>query len=387
MKRHVYPIGVWIVSVLVLPIVLLALGFAAFALTDVETLLFDSPQLWWLGAAGPVAGIILLYGVIRRRRSLERFTSAQLAPLLADRLSPGRQALRATLITTAVLLIAAAVIGPRWGLYLEKQKVHGVDVVVAVDVSRSMLARDVEPHRLERAKREIRQQLIERAVFRHSNRLALLAFAGSTSLKLPLTTDHLSFRSKIEAVNIGSAPRGGTAIGAAIRAATDLFEKSPEQAGKILVLFTDGEDHEGSPIEAAREAYDERGIRVFTVGVGDAARTVGAQVPSGSERSSKPLLHDGQIVFSKLDVEGLRKIALAGGGQYAPIKDFHRLVTAMAAMRKTDLTTEERIRHRPRYQWFLAAALILLGLEMIITDRRPSVAKLPQRVWQEEFMS
>lgn len=388
-SRALYPLGSWLTWALLVPLALLGAGFVTVVMTDIDDLVFDNPQLWWLGGAGPAVGLLVLYGMSRRRRALDRFTSPQLAPLLAARISPGRQAFRAALPATAVLMIAAALIGPRWGLYWEKQTVHGVDIVVAIDVSRSMLADDVEPNRLERAKREIRQQLVERPVFQRANRLALMAFAGSTSLKIPLSTDHLAFLSKLEAIHVGSAPRGGTAIGQAIQKATDLFARSPQevQSGlpstKMILLLTDGEDHEGGPVEAAQAAFEEHGIRVFTVGVGDAARTVGARVPAG--KGNRPLLHDGQIVFSKLDVEGLRKIAVAAGGQYAPIRDFHRLVNAMAGLKKTELTTEERLRHRPRYQWFLTMALILLGLETIISDRRASVENLPRRVWQQEF--
>jgi Ca-activated chloride channel family protein len=363
---------------------LIVVGFVVVATTEAHTLLFDSPHLWWLGAAGPVGGLVVLYGVTRRRRALERFASAELAPLLTARLSPARQAFRAGVIVAALVLIAAGVIGPRWGIYVEKQKVRGVDLVVALDVSRSMLADDMVPSRLERAKRDIRQQLTERAVFQGTSRLALLAFAGSASLKLPLTTDHLAFRSKLEGLAIGSAPRGGTAIAEAIRTATDLFATSPEDATKIILLFTDGEDHEGGPVEAAQVAFEEHGIRVYPVGVGDPGRTVGAQVPADGDNRSKPLLYDGQIVFSKVDVAALQRIAEAGGGQYAMLSGLHRLVDAIAAMRKVELTTEERVRHKPRYQWFVASALVLLALELLIGERGAARAHLPQRVWQRE---
>ena len=383
-RRVLYPLSTWIAWALLLPLVLMTLGFVVVATTDAHTLLLDNPHLWWLGGAGPLAGLLVLYGVARRRGALERFTSAELAPLLAARTSPSRQALRASLVVTGVLLIVAAVIGPRWGMHLEKQKVRGVDIVVALDVSRSMLAEDVQPNRLQRARRDIRQQLTERAVFQHAHRLALVAFAGSTSLKAPLTTDHISFRSKLEAIIVGSAPRGGTAIAQVIRSATDLFAKSPQEATKVILLFSDGEDHEGGPVEAAKIALEEHGIRTFTIGVGDPARTVGVQVPVGEDGTRKPLLYDGQIVFSKLDVAGLQQIADAGGGRFAVIHDLHRLVEAIAGMRKAELATEERIRHKPRYQWFLAVALVLLGLETMISERRSSVADLPQRVWQQE---
>lgn len=382
-RSPLYPLMTYAAWVLLLPVALIALAFVLVATSAADTLLFDNPHLWWLGCAVPVAGLVVLYGAVRRGRAIERFASARLAPLLAARMSPSRQAIRAALIVVAILMIVVAVIGPRWGVYLEKQKVYGVDIVVALDVSRSMLARDVEPSRLERAKREIRQQLTERAVLGHANRLALLAFAGSTSLRLPLTTDHVAFRSKLEAIRVGSAPRGGTAIAEAIRASTDLFARSPQEATKIILLFTDGEDHEGGPAQAAQAAFEEHGIRTFAIGVGDPARTVGAQVPSGIG-SSKPLLHDGQIVFSKLDVPGLEEIGQAGGGQFAPIMDLHRLVDAMAGMRKTELTSQERVRHKPRYQWFVAMALLMLALETLISERRSSIANVPQRIWQQE---
>ncbi len=414
-RRSLYPMSIWIAWVILLPLALIALGFALFATTDADTLLFDNARLWWLGGLGPVAGLVVIFGVTRRRRALERFCGtdrssgtdfpvghtdpAPLAPLLAARVSPSRQAIRAAMIVVATLMVATAVIGPRWGIYLEKQKVYGVDIVVALDVSRSMLARDVDPNRLERAKREIRQQLTERAVFQHANRLALLAFAGSTSLRLPLTTDHLAFRSKLETIRVGSAPRGGTAIAEAIRAATDLFARSPEEATKIILLFTDGEDHTGGPVEAAKVAFEVHGIRTFAIGVGDPARTVGVQVPiavddknvrptrQSIDGRSKPLLHDGQIVFSKLDVAGLLQIADAGEGEFAPLPDLNRLVDALAGMRKTRLTADERIRHKPRYQWFLAIALAMLGLETMINERRSSITDVPQRIWQQEVVT
>lgn len=383
--RPIYPVWLWAVWTLLVPLTLLAVGFTVLALTDRDELLLDNQHLWWLGVAGPLAGAVSLYGCFRRRRALEAFTSAQLAPLLTARISPARQAFRAGLLSAAVLLIVGGAIGPRWGMHLEKQRVYGVDIVVALDVSRSMLARDLAPNRLDRAKRVLREQLIDRAAFGQTNRLALLAFAGSTSLKLPLTTDHLAFRSKLDAIQIGSAPRGGTAIGEAIRAATDLFARSPAEATKLILLLTDGEDHEGGPVEAARTAYNEHGIRTYTVGVGDATRPAGAQVPAAPGPNARPLLYDGQIVFSKLNTAALQEIAVAGQGRFTPLSAFHRQVSAMSGLRKTELSMEERIRHIPRYQWFVTAAMCLLLLETLIGDRRPTPAAVPQRIWQQEF--
>ena len=373
----------WITWVLAIPLIVLAGGIALLA-TDIGGLPFDNPDLWWLAAVVPFAGLIYVYGMTRRRRSIARFTSAQLASLIVVRMSPGPQAFRAGLTVLAIVMLVAAILGPRWGIQMEKQKVHGVDIVIAVDVSRSMLARDVEPSRLERAKQEIKRQLTERAAFQRSHRLALLAFAGTTSLKVPLTTDCLAFRSNLANLSMYSAARGGTAIARAIHAAADLFAKSPPEASKIILLFTDGEALEGNPIEAAQDVYEGHGIRVFTVGVGEPALTVGALVPASDTEDGEPVLYDGQIVFSKLHVAGLKEMAEAGRGEYASVQDFHVLVDAISRMRREELSTAERLRHKPRYQWFIAMALLLLGLETMMNDHSKNDVGLPRRLRQVE---
>lgn len=264
---------------------------------------------------------------------------------------------------------------------MEKQKVRGIDVVVALDLSRSMLARDVAPNRLEAAKEALRRQLTERAVFRQAHRLGLLVFAGSASLRVPLTTDHLNFRARLAAQQYGQVSGGGTALARAITTAADMFHVSPSEATRVILLVTDGEDHEGEARDAARRVYQEKGIRVFPVAVGDLERVAGAEVPT-SLNDPKPLLHQGQIVFSRPDVEGLKSIAEAGGGHFAALRDLPQLINAIAGMYRAELTTEERLRHKPRYQWFLAAALFLLVVESMTSEARRGPVLLPRRTWQ-----
>lgn len=381
--RRTYPISLWIVWTAVVPGALAVVAVVIVASVDRSVLVFDRPDLWWLGSLGLVAAMLAVYGAARRRRALAVFASGDLGPLLLAGVSAGRQAFRSGLFVLAIGMLTAAIIGPRWDKYLEKQKVYGRDIVVALDVSRSMLATDVTPYRLARAKQEIRQQLTERGAFAHSNRLALMAFAGTTSLRLPLTTDTLAFQQKLEDIHVGSVPRGGTAIAEAIRAGVELFARSPEQAEKIILLFTDGEDHEGGPVDEAKAAWEGHGIRVFTFGVGDDSSSVGAEVPE-TLGESKPMLHDGQIVFSKLDVDGLRRIADAGHGRYLPVAQLFRAVNLIAGMKRAALSTEERMRHKPRYQWFLAAALALLCLEMLVREARAVREDRVIRTWQRE---
>lgn len=382
-RQRLYPLSFWVFWAAVLPLALIALAVFLAVSSRRDDLVFDRLDLWWLGLAVPVAGLLTIYGAFRRRRAVERFASPRLAPLLIQGLSPAAQSFRGGCFVCAIAFLVMAIIGPRWGIYMEKQRVFGRDIVVALDLSRSMLATDVEPNRLERAKQEIRQQLTERGAFVHENRLALLAFAGTTSLRLPLTTDTHAFRSKLEQLEVGDVPRGGTAIGEAITAAVELFAGSPPEAEKIILVFTDGEDHEGAPVEAAAAAWNQNNVRVYTVGVGDPARTVGAPVPA-APGSDKPLLHDGQIVFSKLNEPSLREIASAGSGEYAPVQQLFRIVNRVGATRKAELSAEERRRHQPRYQWFVAAALLLLFLETIIRSTARPAGEQPQRLWQEE---
>jgi len=386
MRRPVYPLLPWLICAVIVPLGLVAAGAVLTTVIDVHTLLFDHPDLWWLGGVVPSAGILVLVARYGKARALARFASPALAPLLTQRISPLKQAFRAGLLVLALTFLVAAIIGPRWGIYLTQEKVRGVDVVVALDVSRSMLATDVAPNRLEAAKRQIRRQLTERTVFKRANRFGLIAFAGSTSLRMPLTTDTLAFRTKLEALDPSDVPRGGTAVANAIRRGVDLFAKSPEEATRVLMIVTDGEDHEGDPVAEAQLAWEEHHIRVYTLGVGDPSLSVGARVPKSAE-SGKPLLHDGQIVFSKLDVDTLRQVASVGHGQYVPMHHLHELVNAIAGMHQTELSTEDRIRHKPRYQWFVLAALLALALETLMSDARPGEAAVAKRVWQQEALA
>ena len=382
-RKPVYPLGPCLFWAIAVPLVAMGFGTAVVATVDVSTLLFDHPHLWWLGAVVPVAGLLTLWGVWRKRTTMARFASDELAPLLARSVSPGKHAFRGGLFVLAVMFVVGGIIGPRWGIYLSKTKVRGVDVVVAMDVSRSMLASDVPPNRLAVAKQRVRQQLTERTVFKRANRFGLLAFAGSTSLRLPLTTDSLAFRAKLDALDTSSAPRGGTAIAQAIHRATDMFARSPKEATKVLLIVTDGDDHEGDPVAAAQLAWEEHGIHVYTVGAGAATSAAGARVPE-SARSGKPLLYDGQIVFSKLSVPTLKKIAGVAHGEYVPLEQLNQLVDAIANMHQSELTTEDRIRHTPRYQWFVLAALLLLAMETLTGESKPVGDAAPLRLWQQE---
>lgn len=383
MKQVPFSIAGWIVVAVVVPIAIIVAGLLIVVSTDRAALAFDGASYWWVGALIPVVGALMVLGAVGQRRALMRFAGSELIPLLCAGMRPGRKLLRCGLMVCALVFLAAAILGPRWGMYLDKQKIRGVDIVVALDVSRSMLAKDVAPNRIERAKLELKQQLTERGVFRGANRLGLIAFAGATSLRLPLTTDHAAFRNKLDQLAVGSVPRGGTAVAKALDAASDLFAISPADATKIILLVTDGEDHEGAPVETARALFQEQGIRVYTVAAGDPASAVGAQVPMNEKPGAPPLLFENQIVFSKVSDEALKAIASATEGEYVPLESFSRMVARMAALEGKELGTEERMRHRPQYQWFATICLVLLLVESVVRETSSRADDDSARTWQQ----
>lgn len=362
MRGEVHPIGRPIVYAVVLPCALLGSAVTIWALAGASELPLDGAGYApWL-AAIPAAGGLLIWSVVRRRRGVQQF-GGELAPALTATLDCGRSALRGGLNVLAILLTALALLGPRWGRGTERLTGFGVDIVVALDVSRSMWAQDVAPDRLTRAKREI-----ERLTLNPSNRLGLLAFAGSASMKVPLTLDQAFFRSALEKLDPSSAPRGGTAIAEAIYAAGDFFAASPEGATRVILVFTDGEDHEGDPVRAAQEVHEEYGAIVYAVGVGDPNLAAGAQVPVEAG-GKEPLVHEGQIVFSKLNMTALAQVAEAGGGEAVEVAAFRTVVERVEGLEKGKLVDEERLRYTPRYQLFLALGLGALTVQTLLAER------------------
>lgn len=372
-RRSVYPPLPWLLGALIVPTASALIAVFVWALTDIGDAPFDGLGHAWLLLVVPLSGLFILGSVLLRRRALARFSD--LSDILVSRVAPLRQALRAGLFVLALLCFILAVLGPRWGSYLETLRGFGVDIVVALDVSRSMLAKDVAPNRLERARAEIRRLTLD-----PSNRLGLIAFAGAASMKVPLTLDHAFFNATLDEVDPNDAPRGGTAIAEAIYTASQGFAASGEQATKVILVFTDGEDHEGDPVRAAKEVYEKDGGVVFAIGVGDPDSPTGAQVPKAPGHND-PLVHEGQIIYSKLNMEGLDEIAQAGGGQAVDVSRFTSVVNLIDKMDKTKIESEERKRFKPRYQIFLAAGLWALMLQSWIRPTRKGPIEPPRRSW------
>jgi Ca-activated chloride channel homolog len=315
-----------------------------------------------------LAGIVVL-GFARKRRLLERFATPNLLGFLTDQTSVPRQWCKALLVLAAMTLLVLGIIDPRWGVYYEERPQRGIDIIFVLDVSRSMLARDLAPSRLARAKQYI-GDVVDLCA---GDRVGLVTFAGKPVLKCPLTVNYGAFRMILEEVNTRSSPRGGTLIGDAVRTAADSFVDK-DKGHKAIIVITDGEDQESFPVDATHAAFQERGIKVYTVGLGDVSQ--GSRVPIKDDQTGLYLQYGGQEVWTKMNPETLRKMAEAGGGSYIPAGV--KFIDLGQLLYEDRIAREERREfeagrvelHRVQYQWFAGAALLLLLVETWMSDRR-----------------
>jgi len=323
--------------------------------------------LWSLWIVLPVVAGLLVYAHRKRLATAQLFAERAMLGRLLPAGQPARPWLKAGAIVLGIGLLVFAAAGPRFGVYFQEVAQRGADVFVLLDVSRSMTAEDVAPSRLERAKSDIRD-LLARV---RGDRVGLIAFAGKAEVKVPLTNDQGFFEMMLDEIDTTSAPRGGTCIGDAIRKA---IEALPERTDRdqALVLITDGEDHESYPEEAARAAA-ERGIRIFTVGMGDT--TEGARIPVRDESGNlRYMRYAGKEVWSKADEGLLAKLAILTGGAYIPAGtkayDLGQVVYEdhLASLARGEYQSQERRRYHERFQWFAAAGLALLLAQMAVGE-------------------
>jgi Ca-activated chloride channel family protein len=336
-------------------------------------------MLWLLLAIPPALLAFFWWAGRARQRLLTQFIQARLLPALTVGISPTRQKVRAGCLVLAVICLILALARPQWGFDWEEMKLRGLDIVVAIDTSKSMLAEDIAPNRLARAKLAA-LELMQRA---KSDRLGLVAFAGSAFLQCPLTIDDAAFRQSVEALNVNIIPLGGTAIAEAIETALTAFKEGDNY--KVLVLFTDGEDHDSGALEAAEKAAKE-GLRIFTIGIGTAEGEL-LRVKDAQGNSDYIRDEQGNVVKSHLNERLLQQIAGATeGGFYLPLRGAKTIDTlydqGLAKLPKSQHQEKLVRRYHERYHWPLAAAIVLLLVEMVFPERkresRPAAAPSAQ---------
>ncbi|HPM43623.1 MAG TPA: VWA domain-containing protein, partial [Candidatus Omnitrophota bacterium] len=309
----------------------------------------------------------LLFVLRRRKRLMRRFADKNLLPGIGPTVSPKRKAIKMLLIFAAALLALASLARPQWGFEWEEVKRVGLDMLIAIDTSKSMLAKDMKPNRLERSKFAIKD-LVKKL---NGDRIGMVAFAGSAFLQCPLTIDYNGFLLTLDDLSVGTIPRGGTSMASAIREAFSVFQ-GPDKQYKVLVIITDGEDLEGDVLKAVDEAA-KSGIKIFCVGVG----TTDGELIQVSGRGGTAFLEDkqGNAVKTKLNEDLLKKIALSTGGSYirASQSDFGlvRLYDeSISKLEKRDIESKMRKKYHERYQYLLSIALILLLIEPLVSERK-----------------
>ena len=344
---------------------------------------FASPQALWLLLATP---LLLALAVAERRARLRRLMRLGELRVLS-RLMPGastpRRFLLRLLQVAAFALLVIALAGPQYGEHTELLPRKGLDVVFAVDVSTSMRARDVLPDRLERTKAELSQVLRRLG----ENRIGIVAFAGTAFVQCPLTTDVSAARAFLSALDPSVVPQGGTALRLGLQTALNLFEEEQKlnadvgSAGRLLVVVTDGEDHEGG-VEEAAQALKKAGITTMVIGVGS---EIGEPIPitddSGRVLGYKKDRH-GEIVMTRMSPQVLSLVADAAGGRFIdgtkrPDLGMSDVEAAVAGLEKRDLQARVKVDYVDRSAWPIAAALLLLLLSVLLPER-PTRLRRPE---------
>ena len=316
----------------------------------------------------PLLAVFFWWSWRKRQVLMTRFIQSRLLPNLTVGISPLRQKIQMACALGAVICLILALARPQWGFDWEEVKQRGLDIVVAIDTSKSMLATDVAPNRLTRAKLAA-LDLMQQA---KSDRLGLVAFAGSAFLQCPLTIDDSAFRRSVEDLNVNTIPEGGTALAQAIETALTAFKEGDNH--RVLVLMTDGEDHDSGAEAAAKKAADA-GMRIYTIGIGTPE---GEILMIQNEQGHADYIRDeqGNAVKSHLNEELLRQIATDTGGFYLPMRGAKTIDTlyqhsnGLASLPKSESSEKLVKRFHERYQWPLAAAIVLLLIEMLLPESK-----------------
>ena len=331
--------------------------------------------LWFLlAAAAMILGYVMYWRY--RRKSLERLGDRELMESLMPEASTSAHHWKFILLLIGTILLIIAASGPRLGSRLEEVEQEGREVIIALDVSNSMLAEDIKPSRLERSK-----QMISRMVDRmSSDKIGLIVFAGDAYTQIPITDDYPSVKMFLAGAGPDMVSKQGTAIGSAIQLAARSFtgsgdgEETAEQIpNRAIIVITDGENHEDDAVGEATRAR-EKGIRVYTVGLGDPN---GVPVPLRPGSASNRRDSEGQVIVSKLNEKLLVEVAGAGNGAYISGDRVHSLMDELEKLEKSELTTRVFSEFAERFHYFAGFALLFLVLEFFIRSRKnPLVRRL-----------
>ena len=325
---------------------------------------FEEPTYLYLLLLLPFLAAFYLYSNYRRRKAIRKFGDPVLMAQLMPDVSKYRPDVKFWLVFAAIGLFAVLLARPQFGSKLETVKRQGVEVMIALDISNSMLAQDVQPSRLEKAKRLV-AQLVDKM---ENDKVGMIVFAGDAFTQLPITSDYISAKMFLESINPSLISKQGTAIGAAINLATRSFTPQ-EGVGRAVIVITDGENHEGGAVEAAKAAA-EKGIQVSVLGVG---MPDGASIPvEGTNDFRRD--RDGNVVVTRLNEQMCQEIAQAGDGIYVRVDNSNAAQKVIAQeinkMAKADVETQVYTEFNEQFQAVAWIILLLLLAEMLILERK-----------------
>ncbi|HUV00257.1 MAG TPA: VWA domain-containing protein [Bacteroidales bacterium] len=327
---------------------------------------FANPDFLYLLVLLPLMVIIYMINFLRRQRALKRFGNIDFVGKLIPEMSVVRPPVKFFLQLLALVSAVIMVARPQFGSRIEEVKKQGVEVIIALDVSNSMLAEDIQPNRLTRAKQAI-SRLVDNL---ENDKIGLIVFAGDAYTQIPVTTDYVSAKMFLSAINPDMVPKQGTAIGSAINLGIRSFSPG-EGKSKAMIIITDGENHEDDPAATADEA-SKADIIIHTIGIGS---TEGVPVPVVSGGRKEFLKDaDGNTVISRLDEDILKKIAVSTGGNYVRASNssigLDEIFSEIKKMKKEELESTIYTEYNDQFQIFGALSLIFLVIDFIVMDRK-----------------
>ena len=332
---------------------------------------FANPEYFYVLLVIPALMLLFIVAMHVRKRKILEFGNPELLYQLMPGYSKRRGWIKSSIFLFAFALMVVGLARPQFGSKLTEAKRKGIEIIIALDVSNSMLAQDIQPSRLDRAK-----QAISRLVDQLANdRIGLIVFAGDAYVQLPVTNDYTSAKMFLSSISPGMVPKQGTAIGSAINLAVNSFSPQSETS-KVVIIISDGENHEDKPIEAAQRAFDEKGIVVHAIGIGSPN---GAPIPLGSGNRDFLRDKDDNVVVTKLDEETLSKVAISGGGKYLRASNAQigllPLFEEINRMERTEFKDKVYSEYDDQFQYLFGIALLLLIIEFFVLERKNKLLK------------
>ncbi|MFU8842739.1 MAG: VWA domain-containing protein [Bacteroidales bacterium] len=328
---------------------------------------FEHTDVLYALLAIPALVLLFSWMLFWRKRALKRFGEWIIIRRLIPSMSTNRIIFKFVILMIAYAFLVVGLANPQIGSKLVEGERKGIDLMIALDVSTSMLARDIEPSRLERSKQAI-SRLIDQL---GNDRIGIVVFAGQAYVQLPITTDYAAAKLFLSAINTNIVPVQGTAIGAAIELSAKSFDN--ELHSRAIIIITDGENHEDDPVKAAKAAADQ-GIKIFTVGMG---LPEGAPIPdydAYNRQTGFKKDRQGNTVVTRLDEGMLQQIAAAGNGIYVRANNtqvgLNRIFNEISKLEKTEFESKIFSDYESRFHYFIALSLLFLLIEILIFERK-----------------